>query len=79
MPVIVSSELSELVSVPCLDCGGDGYSDDYFYSGVACATCGATGCLEVCPDCRRVPTVVHGLEVCGCTLSTETLELGRVA
>ena len=78
MGVMVSGPLSELVSVPCPECAGEGYTEDHT-GAVACGACDATGSLEVCPDCRRVPSVAHGVEVCGCTLATFPLVLGRVA
>ena len=78
MGVMVSGPLPELVPVPCTGCGGDGYTEDHT-GAAACEACDATGELEVCSVCRRVPTVAHGVEVCGCTLATFPLVLGRVA
>jgi hypothetical protein len=33
-----------------------------------CTTCNGAGEIDVCPNCQTVPTVLEGLEVCGCTV-----------
>jgi hypothetical protein len=47
--------LPELATIDCPSCQGEG-----------CEACGETGRLEVCGVCRTVPTVVRGLDACGC-------------
>lgn len=80
MGLIISAPLAELISVPCPECFGEGgFAGDHTEPSSVCPECGGNGSLEVCPDCRRVPTVSHGVEVCGCSLATVPLTLGRAA
>ena len=80
MGVIVSAPTAALVDAPCPECFGEGgFDGDHTEPGSVCEACAGSGVREVCSDCRRVPTVSHGVEVCGCTLATFPLVLGRVA
>jgi len=71
MRVLYVPSLPDLEPVPCLSCqGAGGFEGDHTEPCAACETCGGTGEVEACPNCRTVPTVQHGLEVCGCTVAT---------
>lgn len=66
--------MAPLILIPCPTCGGDSYLEDE-RGAARCRTCGATGSIEVCRCCNEVPTVISGLDACGCP----AVELGRAA
>lgn len=54
-----------LETVPCPDCGGDGYQEDHTGAD-RCETCYGCGLVEVCGGCNEMPRVVDGYDTCGC-------------
>ena len=66
--------LPDLTPEPCPDCQGEGgFAGVHTEPGDVCRTCGGAGEIDVCPDCHLPPTVVHGMEVCGCTVLVSAL------
>lgn len=67
--LIAPGVMPDLITVVCQECGGDGYHlhDDPMLS-TGCKTCFGAKVTEVCAGCLEVPTISHGLEVCGCVL-----------
>jgi len=77
IPVYVPS-LPDLEPSPCPSCQGlGGHEGDDTEPGKACEACNGTGEVETCLNCRTVPRVQHGFEVCGCTVAV--FALGEVA
>lgn len=66
--------MSPLIVIPCPTCDGEAYFEDE-RGAKTCVTCNATGQIEVCEGCMEVPSVLHGLEMCGCVV----VELKRAA
>lgn len=78
-PVYVPT-LPDLEPVPCPSCEGvGGFEGDHTDPGEICETCNGSGEIEVCPNCRAVPTVGHGVEACGCTVAVFALAEGEAA
>lgn len=72
MTALNLAALPELETVPCEDCGGDGYLEDLRDDKpFACGTCGGSGEVERCSGCKLRPGVIAGLEVCGCVRPAE--------
>lgn len=74
MAVLYAPELPDLEPVPCPQCGGDCGFEGYDGEASECPQCGGAGEIDVCPDCRQVPGVAHGVEVCGCSVLVLALE-----
>ena len=58
--------LPELSTAPCRKCAGYGFVEDREGNDCECRACGGSGDVYVCSGCGRVPTVMRGLDYCGC-------------
>jgi len=70
-PVSPAPTLPELVAVTCPECQGAKFHERITSLGVdhsrRCETCFGAGEVEVCSGCGERPTIICGVEACGCT------------
>lgn len=70
MALALAPALPELVRVPCPECDGAGFHEWVTPLGVdhseRCTGCYGAKFIERCSGCHLEPTIVDGVDSCGC-------------